>query len=95
VATWASQSEFDRRFERGPSGIEALGARAFVAIVDVLCFSTSLEAATSQGAAVFPYRWRDRSAPESALSRGAPLADGADPSGVSLSPTSLLGAGTG
>ena len=95
TAALANQSDFDRRLEWGASGIEAVAGGTVVVIVDILCFSTSVEAATSRGAAVFPYRWRDLSAPEFARSVGALLADGSDPSGVSLSPATLLGLGPG
>ncbi len=61
-----------------------------VVIVDVLRFTTSVEAATSRQARVYPYRWRDASASRFAQSIGGRLADEADPAGPSLSPLSLL-----
>ena len=60
-----------------------------VAVIDVLRFTTAVEAALGRGASVFPYRWRDDSAPAFAESVGATLAEGSDPSGPSLSPLSL------
>lgn len=95
TSAWAAQSEFDRRLDWGASGLEAVAAGTVVVIVDVLCFSSAVDVATSRGAVVFPYRWRDGSAPEFARAAGAILADGSDPSRVSLSPASLLGLGPG
>jgi len=61
-----------------------------VIIIDVLSFSTSVEVAVTQGAIVFPYRWRDDTARAYAVSVGATLADpGRHPSRYSLSPASL------
>lgn len=62
----------------------------FVVVVDVLRFTTAVEAATTSGALVHPYRWRDESARELAALVDARLADGRDPTGPSLSPVSLL-----
>ena len=62
-----------------------------VVIVDVLSFSTCVDIATVNGAAVFPYRFNDDSARNYAQARGALLAG---PRGsaceYSLSPTGLL-----
>lgn len=86
---WARQGDFDVRFGWAVSGVEALGGDLIV-IVDVLRFTTAVEAANSRGAVVFPYRWRDGSAAAFAESVGARLADGRDALGRSLSPLSLL-----
>ena len=59
-----------------------------VAVVDVLRFTTAVEAAVSRGVAVYPWRWRDESAGEFARSVDAHLADG-KPGAASLSPGSL------
>lgn len=64
--------------------------RCVVVIVDVLRFTTAVEAGTSRGVAVYPYRWHDDSAADFARSVGALLADGSDLAGPSLSPLSLL-----
>lgn len=85
----ARQGDFDVRFGWGASGVEVL-AGDLIVIVDVLRFTTAVEAAASRGAVVFPYRWRDESAAAFADSVGASLADGTDPLGPSLSPLSLL-----
>jgi len=86
---WATQDGFDRRLEWGPVGVRAIGDRGVVVVVDVLRFSTAVEAATSRGAIVYPYRWRDDSADTFAQSVGAQLADAAR-LGPSLSPASML-----
>jgi 2-phosphosulfolactate phosphatase len=86
---WGRQSQFDVRFEWGPTGVEVVDGH-LVVIVDVLRFTTAVEAAVGRGVLVYPYRWRDRSAARFARSVGARLADGADPAGPALSPLSLL-----
>jgi 2-phosphosulfolactate phosphatase len=86
---WARQGDFEVRFGWGVAGVEVL-AGDLIVIVDVLRFTTAVEAAASRGAVVFPYRWRDESAAEFAASVGARLADGTDRLGPSLSPLSLL-----
>ena len=86
---WTGQSVFNRRFEWGPCGATAL-TPATVVVVDVLRFTTAVEAGTSQGAAIYPYRWLDDSANEFARSIGAIVANGSIPRGPSLSPISLL-----
>lgn len=85
------QQEFDIRCEWGAQGITALAPSSdVVVIIDVLRFSTSVEVAVTQGAMVFPYRWRDDTAQAYAVSVGAILADpGRHPSLYSLSPASL------
>lgn len=88
------QSRFDARFEWGEAGLRALAPGvASVVIVDVLSFSTAVDAAIGSGATVIPYRWRDESAAELAESRGAFLAVSRRRAGAthpySLSPASL------
>lgn len=87
------QQEFDIRCEWGAHGIAALAPISdVVIIIDVLSFSTSVEVAVTQGALVFPYRWRDDTAQAYAVSVGATLADpGRHPTRYSLSPASLMG----
>jgi 2-phosphosulfolactate phosphatase len=89
VAPWLAQRPYEVRFEWGPAGIGPLSADVVV-IVDVLRFTTAVDAAVGNGVAVYPYRWRDRSASAFANRIGARLADGAAGS-PSLSPGSLLG----
>lgn len=89
VAPWLRQRPYDVRFEWGSAGIDPLSADVVV-VVDVLRFTTAVDAAVSHGVAVHPYRWRDRSAVAFADRVGARLADGAAGS-PSLSPGTLLG----
>lgn len=91
------QSEFDIRCEWGLKGVETLAPISdAIVIVDVLSFSTSIDVATSRGAFVFPYRWKDESALEYARSIGAELADPTRKPGTwSLSPSSLASIPTG
>ena len=86
------QQEFDIRCEWGTQGVTALAPISdVVIIVDVLSFSTSVDIAVRQGAAVFPYRWADDSAAEFAASIKAELADPKRTKGrYSLSPASLM-----
>jgi len=94
------QTRYDVRFEWGPRGVEAIGrdARAII-VVDVLRFTTTVEAAVSRGAIVYPYRWRDASAPEFAQSVGAVLAgrreEATSERPFSLSPLSMESASAG
>lgn len=85
------QAEFDVRCEWGLKAVEALAPISdVIVIVDILSFSTAIEIATSRGAHVFPYRWKDESAHEYAKSIGAELADTSRTAGRwSLSPASL------
>ncbi|MEM8642526.1 MAG: 2-phosphosulfolactate phosphatase [Cyanobacteria bacterium P01_G01_bin.54] len=85
------QANFDIRCEWGQQGIKHLAATSdVVVIVDVLSFSTCVEIATSRGAIVFPYRWRDHTAKEFAQTIDAELAEKRGTSRYSLSPESLL-----
>src|SRR5215470_2716838 len=85
------QQEFDIRCEWGAHGVAVLAPVSdVVIIIDVLSFSTSVEVAVTQGAIVFPYRWRDDTALAYAVAGGATLADPARHSSrYSLSPASL------
>ena len=90
------RDDFDVRFEWGAAGTVALALQARVmVVVDVLRFTTAVEAAVSRGAIVYPYRWRDGSAAAFASSVGAVRADESDPAGPSLSPLSLCRLGAG
>src|SRR5256712_3227323 len=85
------QQEFDIRCEWGEHGISVLAPISdVIIIIDVLSFCTSVDVAVTQGAMVFPHRWRDDTALAYAVSVGATLADpGRNPTMYSLSPTSL------
>jgi len=88
VPAWAGQGEYRIRFQWGPVAAPALRGGACV-VVDVLRFTTAVEAAVSRGVIVYPYRWRDASAAAFAEDVQALLADGRDPAGPSLSPSSM------
>ncbi|MFP5328491.1 MAG: 2-phosphosulfolactate phosphatase [Acidimicrobiia bacterium] len=92
--SWLTQGEWQVRFEWGPSGVEAVPSDVVV-VVDVLRFTTAVDAAVSRGAVVFPYRWKDPSAVAYAERVGAVLAGAGEPRGPSLSPVSLLALGPG
>ena len=85
------QSEFDIRCEWGEKAVyELTPISDAVIVVDVLSFSTSVEIATSQGAIVFPYRWKDESVYTYAESVEAEVANHANKRGLKLAPSSLL-----
>ncbi len=61
----------------GPQGVLAIeSASDAIVIVDVLSFSTAVDIALSNGAAVLPYRWNDHSASQFAAAQRAILAGG-------------------
>src|SRR4051812_22752146 len=88
------QGGYRVRFDWGPLGADAVAeGAAFVAVVDVLSFTTTLTVAVEQGLHVLPYRWRDDSAVDVAHRNGAMLAvlrKEAGPGQVTLSPESIL-----
>ena len=85
---WAGQEGYALRFQWGPLAAATL-AEGVCVVVDVLRFTTAVEAAVTGGVAVYPYRWRDATAAAFAASVPALLADGRDPAGPSLSPSGL------
>lgn len=88
-----AQSGHDVRVAWGPRGLARLrhGSDAVV-IVDVLSFSTALEAACGRGVTVFPYRWREEARARAfAQEHGALLARPREEGGLSLSPPTLEG----
>ena len=93
MPSWVDQRDHRVRYEWGPAGVEAVRSDVVV-IVDVLRFTTAVDAAVSAGVAVHPHRWRDRSAGALAARVGAHLADGTD-GAPSLSPASLVALGRG
>lgn len=77
------------RCEWGARGALALAPVSdVVVVVDVFSFTTSVDIATSRGAIVFPYRWRDDSTAAYAASVDAIVA-GRNPQGLSLKPSTL------
>lgn len=85
---WLRQGDAAIRFEWGVPGINALPSD-IVVVVDVLRFTTAVDAGVSRGAVVLPYRWNERTAQDFALRMHATLADPGDERGLSLSPISL------
>jgi 2-phosphosulfolactate phosphatase len=85
------QSQFSIRCEWGERGASILAPISdVVVIVDVLSFSTCVDIATSRGATVFPYRWKDSSSDDFAIAKNAVVATGRGrPGQFSLSPASL------
>jgi 2-phosphosulfolactate phosphatase len=76
------------RFVWGPADLRATTAD-HVVIVDVLRFTTAVEAAASQACA-FPYRWKDRTAAKFADNLHAVLAQvHTQPSSERLAPSSI------
>ena len=68
------QSAYQVRFGWGGTALASLAAAPTVVIVDVLTFSTAVDAAVAAGASALPFRYSDASAPEYAAARGAVLA---------------------
>lgn len=94
MPAWAGQRTYGVRFQWGPMVAPTLTDGVCV-VVDVLRFTTAVEAAVTRGVAVYPYRWRDVTAVDFADSVQALLADGHDPAGPSLSPSSMDGLAPG
>jgi 2-phosphosulfolactate phosphatase len=88
MPAWAGQEDYRLRFQWGPLAAAALTGGVCV-VVDVLRFTTAVEAAVTRGVAVYPYRWRDATAAAFAGSVQAILADGRNPAGPALSPSSM------
>ncbi|GIF17470.1 2-phosphosulfolactate phosphatase [Actinoplanes tereljensis] len=88
------QGGYRVRFDWGPVGADVVASgAAFVAVVDVLSFTTTLTVAVEQGLSVLPYRWRDDSAVDVARRHGAMLAvlrNQTGPGQITLSPESIL-----
>jgi 2-phosphosulfolactate phosphatase len=71
------QAAWTLRCDWGPAGAAAVAeGSAFVVVVDVLSFTTTLSIAVDAGAEVFPYPWGDASAREFADEHRALLAVG-------------------
>ncbi|MDQ3928095.1 MAG: 2-phosphosulfolactate phosphatase [Chloroflexota bacterium] len=90
--SYFDQHEYDVRCEWGLEGVRALAPISdVVIIVDVLSFCTCVDVAASNGALVYPYRFRDDSASAYAGSLGAVLAGShRSTESYSLSPASLV-----
>jgi 2-phosphosulfolactate phosphatase len=88
IPAWAAQEGHDVRFQWGPLAAAALTGGTCV-VVDVLRFTTAVEAAVARGVTVYPYRWRDATAAAFADSVRALLADRGDPASPSLSASGM------
>lgn len=86
---WLLQGDWDVRFEWGPTGVSSVPAEAVV-VIDVLRFTTAVDAGVGAGAVVYPYRWKDETMRRYAREVDAVLADPGGTAGPSLSPVSLL-----
>jgi 2-phosphosulfolactate phosphatase len=85
-----NQADYNIRCEWGERAVLMLAPISdVIIIVDVLSFSTAVEIATSQGALVYPYQWKDHTAYRFARSVAAEVADRRNKSGYCLSPSSL------
>jgi hypothetical protein len=71
---WLLQDDWDIRFEWGPTGVSSVPADAVV-VIDVLRFTTAVDAGVSVGATVYPYRWKDEIMHRYAREVDAVLAD--------------------
>lgn len=70
-----NQEEFNIKLEWGLKGIEALASVSdVIIIIDVLSYSTCVDIAVSNGAIIYPYRYKDDSAKDFAKSVNAELA---------------------
>jgi 2-phosphosulfolactate phosphatase len=87
---YCDQQSYDIRCDWGLAGLTYLSSDSdAIVIIDVLSFSTCVDIAVSNGAIVYPYRWRDTSADAYAASQGAVAATHRQGTGYSLSPASL------
>jgi len=84
-----TQDGYDLRLEWGPDGVAALGpSSAVIVLIDVLRFTTAVDAAVSGGVAVYPARPTDDAA---ALAAVVGAVAGGGTLGPSLSPLSFGG----
>src|SRR6185436_18607738 len=78
------------RCEWGPAAAAALAPADVTIVIDVFSFTTCVDVATSRGAAILPYLWKDASAEDFARAQGAELAGKRRQSKYSLDPESFL-----
>ena len=69
-----SQEAWACRCEWGAAAVTALAPADVTIVIDVFSFTTCVDVATSRGAAILPYRWKDASAEDFARAQGAELA---------------------
>ncbi|MEM8897031.1 MAG: 2-phosphosulfolactate phosphatase [Bacteroidota bacterium] len=88
-----NQEDFNIRLEWGMKGVKVLSPVSDVLIiVDILSFSTSVDIATSRGATILPYPYKDATAKSYAREKEALLAEPKRTlsQALSLSPSSLI-----
>lgn len=90
-----SQSTWNCRCEWGPNAAAALAPADVTIVVDVFSFTTCVDVATSRGAVILPYAWKDATAAEFARSQVAELAGKRRQARYSLAPESYLEAPAG
>lgn len=90
-----SQEAWACRCEWGPGAAAALAPADVTIVIDVFSFTTCVDVATSRGAAILPYPWKDESAAAFARTHGAELAGRRGRARYSLSPESYLDAPEG
>jgi 2-phosphosulfolactate phosphatase len=86
-----TQSNYAIRCEWGLRGVEKLAPECdVIVIIDTLSFSTCIDVAVSRGALVLPYRFKDHTVTEFAISQNAIAAGLRKAGGYSLSPASFI-----
>lgn len=85
-----SQEAWACRCEWGQAAAAALAPADVTIVIDVFSFTTCVDVATSRGAAILPYAWKDASAEDFARAQGAALAGKRRQSRYSLDPESFL-----
>lgn len=85
-----TQNAWACRCEWGPAAVTALAPADVIIVIDVFSFTTCVDVATSRGAAILPYPWKDASAEDFARSQRAELAGRRRQSRYSLAPESYL-----
>jgi 2-phosphosulfolactate phosphatase len=90
-----SQKAWACRCEWGPGAVAALAPADLTIVIDVFSFTTCVDVATSRGAAILPYPWKDALAADFARAQGAELAGRRRQSQYSLAPESYLEAPKG
>ena len=90
-----SQEPWACRCEWGPAAAAALAPADVTIVIDVFSFTTCVDVATSRGAAILPYAWKDDSAQAFARAQGAELAGKRRHVRYSLDPASFLDVANG
>lgn len=85
-----SQETWVCRCEWGAAAVTSLAPADVTIVIDVFSFTTCVDVATSRGAAILPYAWKDASAEDFARAQGAELAGKRRQFRYSLDPGSFL-----